>query len=109
MESNARIGADNALSARINTETADRVAADKVLGDKIASSTATAIALGGAVILPDLKFTLSGNVGFYQGAQAIALNGAFRVSSNKYVTGAIGGGLNKQGNLGGRVGFVLGW
>ena len=63
----------------------------------------------GATILPDTNFTLSGNVGFYQGAQALALNAAAKVGPNVYVTGAFGGGLNKSGKVGGRVGFVFGW
>ena len=40
------------------------------------AGTATAIALGGTAILPDTNFTLAGNVGFYQGAQALAVNAA---------------------------------
>lgn len=56
-----------------------------------------------------MKFSLSGNVGFYEGAQAIAMNAAYQVSPNVYLTGAVGGGLNKGGKLGGRVGFVVGW
>lgn len=108
-ETNARIAADTALSNRINSESAARIAADDILRDEIASSTATAIALGGAAILPDVNFTLSGNVGFYEGAQAIAVNAAARVAPNAYITGAFGGGLNKRGNVGGRVGVVFGF
>lgn len=93
----------------LTTETNSRIVADNVLRDQIASSTATAIALGGAVILPDVNFSLSGNVGFYEGATALALNAAARVAPNTYVTGAIGGGLNKNGAVGGRVGFALGF
>ena len=108
-EANARIAADNALSARITAETDARIAADNVLRDQIASSTATAIALGGNAILPDSNFTLSGNVGFYQGASAVSINAAGRVSEKVYLTGALGGGLNKRGKLGGRVGVVFGF
>ena len=108
-ESNARIAADNALGNRITNETNERIAADNVLRDQIASSTATAIALGGAAILPDVNFTLSANMGFYEGAQAVAINGAARVAPNTYFTGAIGGGLNKRGSVGGRVGVVFGF
>lgn len=56
-EANARIAGDNALRADINTLRA----VDNELRDRIASSTATAIALGGTAILPDTNFTLSGN------------------------------------------------
>ena len=75
----------------------------------IASSTATAIALGGNAILPDANFTLAGNVGFYQGATAISLNAAGRVADKVYLTAAVGGGTNKRGELGGRVGVVFGF
>ena len=108
-ESNARIAADNALGSRITNETNDRIAADNLLRNQIASSTATAIALGGNTILPDSNFSLSGNMGFYQGAQAVAVNFSAKVSEKAYVTGAVGGGLNKDGKLGGRVGFVFGF
>lgn len=108
-ETNARIAADNALGARITAEADARIAADNVLRDQIASSTATAIALGGNAILPDTNFTLSGNVGFYQGAQAVSINAAGRVADKVYITGAVGGGLNKRGKLGGRVGVVFGF
>ncbi|MCY1669810.1 YadA-like family protein [Novosphingobium sp. SL115] len=96
---------DNAVGAERNA----RMAADNVLRDQIASSTATAIALGGATILPDSNFTLSGNVGFYEGASALAVNAAARVSESAYITGAFGGGLNKNGQVGGRVGVVFGF
>jgi len=119
-EETARAAADTALGARITAENSARVAADTALGnritdldstlrDKIASSTATAIAMGGSTILPDTNFTLSGNVGMYEGASAVALNAAGRVSEKVYVTAAVGGGLNKGGKLGGRVGVVFGF
>ena len=108
-EVTARVAADNALGARITTETNERIAADNVLRDQIASSTATAIAMGGAALLPDMGFTLSGNVAFYEGAQAMALNAAAKVGANAFVTASVGGGLNKNGSVGGRVGFVFGF
>ena len=108
-EANARIAGDNALRADLTAETNARVAMGTELRDRIASSTATAIALGGTAILPDTNFTLAGNVGFYQGAQALAVNAAARVAPHTYLTGAFGGGLNKHGEIGGRVGFVFGF
>ncbi len=108
-EMSARMASDLALGGRIDDERRERIAADNMLRQEIASSTATAIALGGAVVLPDLDFTLSGNVSTYQGAQAVAINGSARVGSNTYVTSAVGGGLNKRGSVGARVGFVIGF
>lgn len=101
--------ADELIRKDLVAEIAARKADTAELRDRIASSTATAIALGGTTILPDSTFTLSGNVGFYQGAQAVAMNAAARVGAKAYVTGAFGGGLNKRGELGGRVGFVFGF
>ena len=111
-EENARLAADTALGGRIDA-LGTRVGAletrvDK-LNDKVNSSTATAIALGGNGFLPDMKFNLSGNVATYQGAQAIALSFGYRVNNNFALTAAAGGGLNKGGKVGGRVGFIFGW
>ena len=97
-EQNARIAADNAINARIDD-----------LDDRVSSSTATAIALGGMGFLPDTRFNLAGNVGIYEGAQAIAVNAGVRVSDSFAITGGVGGGLNKGGKVGGRVGFIFGW
>lgn len=108
-EASARLAADTALGGRIDNETRERMIADHAIRQEIASSTAIAIALGGAVILPDLDFTLSGNIATYKGAQAIALNGSARVGPNTYVTSALGGGMNKRGSVGARVGFVVGF
>lgn len=109
-EANARIAGDAATLASAKSYTDAKVGALSLeLRDRIASSTATAIALGGTAILPDSNFTLAGNVGFYQGAQALAVNAAARIAPNVYATGAFGGGLNKHGEIGGRVGFVFGF
>lgn len=104
-----RTAEDKRIVGLIESEQAARIAGDLELRDRIASSTATAIALGGAVILPDTNFTVSGNVGIYDGAQAIAINASARVAEKTYVTGAFGGGLNKRGTVGGRVGVVFGF
>lgn len=108
-EANARIAEDKRIVGLVAAETEARMAQNAETRDRIASSTATAIALGGAALLPDMGFTLSGNVAFYEGAQAVALNAAAKVGPNAYITAAAGGGLNKKGSVGGRVGFVIGF
>ena len=65
--------------------------------------------MGGATILPDTNFTLAGNVGVYEGATALAINAAGRLSEKVYLTAAVGGGTNKGGKLGARVGVVFGF
>lgn len=108
-EAAARTAADTALGTRITNETADRIAADKKQANASNSAAATAIAMGGLGIIPDVNYTLAANVGFYAGAKSIAVQGAAKVSPNVYVTGAVGGGLNKGGKLGGRVGVLFGF
>ena len=111
-EETARIAADNALSTRVSAldgrvgtlETrVDR------LEDKVASATATAIALGGAGFLPDMKFNLAMNFGFYEGAQAVSASLGYRVSNSVAITAGVAGGLNKNGKVGGRVGVIFGF
>ncbi|WP_369026719.1 YadA C-terminal domain-containing protein [Qipengyuania sp. RANM35] len=111
-ETNARIAADTALSNRIDTvsnrvDVLETRIAD--FDDRISSSTATAIALGGMAFLPDMRFNLAVTGGFYEGANAVAANMGLRVSDNVAVTAGVGGGLNKNGKIGGRVGVIFGW
>jgi hypothetical protein len=79
------------------------------LDDRMASSTATAIALGGMTFLPDMNFNLAVSAGFYDGAQAVAANIGVRVSPSVAITAGVGGGLNRRGKAGGRVGIVFGF
>ncbi len=111
-EENARLAADTALGGRVDV-LGTRIGAletrvDK-LNDKVSSATATAIALGGNGFLPDMKFNLSGNIATFDGAQAIAMSLGYRINDNFAFTAAAGGGLNKGGKVGGRVGFIYGW
>ena len=122
--------ADDALLARVTSETTARVAADTainnringvegrvgnlegrvgVLENKVDSSTAVAIAMGGATFLPDMDFNLSANVATFNGAQAISAAFGARVSKNVAFSGAIGHGMNKDGDTGGRIGVIFGF
>ena len=111
-EENARIAGDAALQTQIDG-LGGRVGLVEAridqLDDRISSSTATAIALGGMGFLPDTRFNLSVAGGFYEGANAIAANAGIRVSDKVAITAGIGGGLNKNGKVGGRVGIIFGW
>ena len=129
-ETQARVAGDAQLLDQLTTETNARIAADTAIGsqvnalegrvglietrlsdfdDRISSSTATAIALGGMAFLPDTKFNLAIAAGFYEGAQAIAANIGYRVTDNVAIIAGVGGGLNKSGKVGGRVGVIFGW
>ena len=111
-EENARIAGDTALQNQI-TGLSTRVGNIETrlddLDDAVASSTATAIALGGMGFLPDTKFNLAVSGGFYEGANAIAANVGIRVNDKVAITAGVGGGLNKGGKVGGRVGIIFGW
>lgn len=104
-----RIVSLEALTSEHTRQIADLNGRVDRLDEKVASSTATAIAMGGGAFLPDMKFNLSANVATYDGAQAIAASLGYRVSDNFAVTASVGGGLNKGGKVGGRVGFIFGW
>ena len=115
-ESEARAAGDAELLEALTAETNSRIAAIDAIesrlssfDDRISSSTATAIALGGMAFLPDMKFNLAVSGGFYEGAQAVAANIGYRLNDNTAITAGIGGGLNKNGKVGGRVGVIFGW
>jgi len=76
---------------------------------RIASSTAVAVAMGGAAFLPDMKFNLTANVGTYDGAHAGALQLGALVSPHVALNAGVATGFNKQGSTAGRVGVTFGW
>ena len=66
------------------------------------------MAMGG-LSLPDTKaFALSANMGFYDGKQAIAAQGAMRLSTGVALTGSFGVGLDDN-KVGGRIGVMSAW
>ena len=73
------------------------------------AGTATAVALSGAVFLPDKTFDLTANVGTYHGAVAGALQFGAVVSQHVAVNGGIASGFNKGGKLAARAGLTFGW
>ena len=111
-ETNARIAADIDLTNRINAVGAriDHLEGriDR-LDDQMASSTATAMAMGGTTFLPDMKFNLSANMATYDGAHAGSLSFGALVSPNVAVNAGVASGFNKRGKTGGRVGVTIGW
>lgn len=111
-ETRARVAGDlalgnqlNALDGRVST-LQSRV--DK-LDNKIASSTAVAVAMGGGVFLPGMKFNLTANVGTYDGAHAGSVQFGALVSKHVAVNAGVATGFNKGGKTAGRVGFTFGW
>jgi hypothetical protein len=111
-ESNARIAGDLALSNQLGalgsrvTTLEGRV---DQLDEKVSSSTAIAVAMGGATFLPDMKFNLTANVGTYDGAHAGSLQIGALVSDHVAINAGVATGFNKNGKTAGRVGVTFGW
>jgi len=81
----------------------------EVLSDEIASSTAVAVAMGGTTFLPDQNFSLSANIGTYDGAHAGSFNIGALVSENVAVNAGVATGFNRNGKTAGRVGVTIGF
>jgi hypothetical protein len=76
--------------------------------DENTEGIAVAVAMGG-LSLPDTKvFAISTNMGFYDGKQALAVQGAIRLNKALALTGGVGMGL-EGGEMGGRVGMMAAW
>jgi hypothetical protein len=79
------------------------------IDDRASSGTSTAIAMGGAMFLPDKAVNLTGNVGYYRGSWAGALNLGALVGDGAAFNAGIGKGINRNGKIGARAGFTVGW
>lgn len=106
----------NAATAGIAADISGLEAMDAILANRIddvddrsSSGSAVAIAMGGAAFLPDKPFNISGNLGFYRGAWAGAMNINALISPNAAINAGLGAGFNKKGKVGGRVGFTYGF
>ena len=104
------------LMGDVGSDIADLQAADVFLNNQItkandrsASGTAVAIAMGGNAFLPDKRFNVTGNAGYYRGAWAGALNIGTLVGDSMAFNAGVGHGFNKRGKTGARAGFTFGW
>jgi len=79
------------------------------LDRKLDGSTAVAIAMSGNAFLPDKSFNVTGNVGYYQGAVAGAVQLGAMVSPNTAFNAGVATNFNKKGGVGARAGFTFGW
>ncbi|MFL6765916.1 MAG: hypothetical protein ACJ8FO_12050 [Sphingomicrobium sp.] len=77
--------------------------------DRAAGGTAVAIALGGNAFLPDHKFNLTGNVGVYRSKVAAALQVGAMVGHDAAINAGLATGFSRDGKVGARVGFTIGW
>jgi hypothetical protein len=106
------VAADVALGTRLDTLGA-RVDAIEgkfdLLDRKVDSSTAIAVAMGGASFLPGTHFNLTANVATYGGAQAGSLQMGILVSPHVAVNAGVATSFDHHGNTAGRVGMTIGW
>jgi trimeric autotransporter adhesin len=68
---------------------------------------AAAMAMGGAVIVPDSNVSINFNLATYRGQQGFSAAIAGRVSEKVYITGGVAGSTVK-GSTGGRIGIAFG-
>jgi hypothetical protein len=111
-ETSARIAADVNLSSRLDG-LSSRVDALNGRIDKVQrradAGTAVAVAMGGAVFLPDMHFNLTANVATYGGAHAGAVQVGAVVSRHVAFNAGVATGFNRGGQTAGRAGFTVGW
>jgi hypothetical protein len=111
-ETNARLAADLGLQNQIGAlgnRVGNLEAHVAELDDRVASSTAIAVAMGGATFLPGMKFNLTANVATYDGAHAGSLQIGALVSDHVAVNAGVATGFNRRGKTAGRVGVTFGW
>jgi hypothetical protein len=65
--------------------------------------------MSGNAFLPDKQFNLTGNVGYYEGAVAGAIQVGAMVSPNTAFNAGVATNFNKEGGVGARAGFTFGW
>ena len=70
---------------------------------------AMAMALGGVYLPEHQRFALHTDVGFYNGAQAIAVQGIARINQMFTANGGVAYDMTGRGGVGGRIGMSAGW
>jgi hypothetical protein len=94
-------------AAAINELRGDVNRAFRRLDDQ-AEGIALAMAMGGLFMPSDKTFAISANMGFFDGKQAVAAQGAVRLDNVWVLQGGIGVGVD-GGNVGGRIGISAAW
>jgi hypothetical protein len=77
--------------------------------DRNAQGIAIAMAMGGLSLPETKRFALGANLGFFDSKQAIAVQGALRLTPYVSVNGGVGVGLDGDSTMGGRVGAQVAW
>ena len=77
--------------------------------DRNTQGIAIAMAMSGLVMPEGKNFALGANLGFFDNKQAIAIQGAIRLTPYVMVNGGLGFGLDDASTVGGRVGAQVAW
>jgi hypothetical protein len=75
--------------------------------DQNSQGIAVAMAMSGLSLASDKTVSFGGNVGFFEGKQAAAFQGAIRVNPNVTLNAAFGFGFQDVSQVGGRMGFQV--
>ena len=110
-----RLNAIDTLNATQNSRLSGAEAGISALADQIGindrqtqGGIAAAIALGGAVIVPDSNVSVNFNLSTYRGQQGFSASFAGRVAPKTYITAGVAGSTVK-GSTGARVGVAFGF
>jgi Head domain of trimeric autotransporter adhesin len=95
----------NSQMARIN-QNLDQLNHDV---KRLDGGVAMAMALGGVYLPEHQRFAIHTNVGFYNGAQALGVQGIARINRTFTANGGVAYDLTGNGGVGGRVGISAGW
>lgn len=77
--------------------------------DKNTQGIAIAMAMAGLMLPENKTYTLGANIGFFDDRQAIAVQGAVRLTPNLILNAGIGTGFQDTSTVGGRVGLQASW
>ena len=102
---NSNVNILNSQMARIN-QNLDQLNRDV---KRLDGGVAMAMALGGVYLPEHQRFAIHTNVGFYNGAQALAVQAVARINRTFTANGGVAYDLNGNGGVGGRVGLSAGW
>jgi hypothetical protein len=98
---NGRLGALEAGQAQLGQQIA-------INGREANGGIAAAMAMGGAVIVPDSNVSINFNLATYRGQQGFSASVAGRINDRLYITAGVAGSTVK-GSTGGRVGMAFGF
>jgi hypothetical protein len=102
---NSQVNTLNSQVARINQNL------DQLNNDvkRLDGGVAMAMALGGVYLPEHQRFALHTSVGFFNGAQAISVQGIARINQTFTANGGVAYDLTGRAGVGGRVGMSAGW